>query len=573
MIRRSDWFASPGFSILLFRGKINIVFFLTRSIFIALYRQKLLKNKTGGEILKQEELDEKITAASKSILSYCVSRTSNGQDAEDLAQDILYEIIKSTANLRDDRAFYGFMWKVAGNVYKQWCRKKLTVNVCELTDDVHEDSDEFTAVLEDNSDIYLLRRELMLLSEKYRRATILYYLENKSCVEISQILSISESMVKYLLFKSRKILKEGMIMERNFGEQSYNPKNLNMMYMGEGPNKYWDLINNNKIRQNILWACYNDSLNEDEIALQIGVSLPYIENDIKTLTDAWLLKKDGNYYRTNIIILTEDFEQEKASKLLPIQKEIAKKLKEFIDANEAEIRNVGFHKNDMSLASLKWHMVTMMLFYAYSAVGDQFFCNETRPVTAFGEHAYLWGVENVKGGFNCCTIRAEEWKTTISMFFMDWSSRPNLHHSDFYANRKWVKMYDKIALGDTDNLNEFEQEIVAEMIHKGYVINENGRVSPAMPVYTNEHLTKMVELQKPVVDEIGILFEKLHKEIVAVLKNHVPTHLKSQVNDIAAMGLFNDGTFVPASLLNQSGYLSTEWVPGEIATSYTVLAD
>jgi hypothetical protein len=160
MIRRSDWFASPGFSILLFRGKINIVFFLTRSIFIALYRQKLLKNKTGGEILKQEELDEKITAASKSILSYCVSRTSNGQDAEDLAQDILYEIIKSTANLRDDRAFYGFMWKVAGNVYKQWCRKKLTVNVCELTDDVHEDSDEFTAVLEDNSDIYLLRREL-----------------------------------------------------------------------------------------------------------------------------------------------------------------------------------------------------------------------------------------------------------------------------------------------------------------------------------------------------------------------------------------------------------------------------
>lgn len=539
---------------------------------ISLYRQKLRKNNTGSEILKQNELDEKIAAASKSILSYCMSRTANQQDAEDLAQDILYEVVKSAVNLRDDRAFYGFMWSVAGNVYKQWYRKRLTVNECELTDDVHDDTNVFDAVFEDNTDIYLLRRELTLLSEKYRRATILYYLESKSCSQISQTLSISESMVKYLLFKSRKILKEGMIMERNYGEQSYNPKTLNMMYMGEGPNKYWDLINNNKIRQNILWACYNDSLTEDEIALQIGVSLPYIENDIKTLTDTWLLKKDGNHYRTNIIILTEDFELEKASKLLSVQNDIAERLKEFIDNNEIAIRNVGFYKSDMSLASLKWHMVTMMLFYAYSAVGDKFFCNETRPVTAFGEHAYLWGVENVKGGFNCCTIRAEEWKATISMFFMDWSARPNLHHSDFYSNRKWVRMYEKITHSDTENLNEFEQEIVAEMIRKGYVINANGEFSSSMPVYSNEQLLKMIALQKPVVQEIGILFDKLHKEITEVLKNHVPTHLKSQVNDIAAMSLFNDGTYVPASILNRNGYLSTDWMPGEIATSYVVLA-
>ena len=69
-------------------------------------------------------------------------------------------------------------------------------------------------------------------------------------------------------------------MERNYGEQSYNPKRLNLMYMGEGPNKYWELIDGNIIRQNILWACYNDSLTEEEISLQIGVALPYIENDI-----------------------------------------------------------------------------------------------------------------------------------------------------------------------------------------------------------------------------------------------------------------------------------------------------
>ena len=47
---------------------------------------------------------------SKSILSYCMARTSNEYEAEDLAQDILLELTKSVQNIRDEKAFYGFMW-------------------------------------------------------------------------------------------------------------------------------------------------------------------------------------------------------------------------------------------------------------------------------------------------------------------------------------------------------------------------------------------------------------------------------------------------------------------------------
>ena len=261
--------------------------------------------------MERDNFESRTAQISKSILSYCMARTSNEHEAEDLAQDILLELTRSVQNIRDDKAFYGFMWSVAKNVYKQWYRKKLRNQECELTDNIYDPENAFDIILDEHSDLYLLRRELSLLSEKYRRATILYYLENKSCSEISSSLSVSESMVKYLLFKSRKILRDGMNMERNYGEQSYNPKNLNLMYMGEGPNKYWELLNGNKIRQNILWACYNDSLTEEEIALQIGVALPYIEDDIKLLLDVWLLKKEGKHYRTNIIILTSDFEVER----------------------------------------------------------------------------------------------------------------------------------------------------------------------------------------------------------------------------------------------------------------------
>ena len=522
-------------------------------------------------MLERDNFESRTAQISKSILSYCMARTSNEHEAEDLAQDILLELTRSVQNIRDDKAFYGFMWSVAKNVYKQWCRKKLRHQECELTDNIYDPENTFDAILDEHSDLYLLRRELSLLSEKYRRATILYYLENKSCSEISSLLSVSESMVKYLLFKSRKILRDGMNMERNYGEQSYNPKNLNLMYMGEGPNKYWELINGNKIRQNILWACYNDSLTEEEIALQIGVALPYIEDDIKLLTDVWLLKKEGRHYRTNIIILTSDFEAEKAVKLLPLQKQIAEKLENFISQNETEIRSVGFCGSNMSLASLKWHMATMILFHAYSTADGKYFCNVERPLTAFGEHAYIWGAEDVKGGFNCCTIQAEEWHTNISIFFMDWYSRTELHHSDFYSNVKWVKVYDKICHGNIGNLNEFEQEIAAEMIRKGYAVKTNSTIIPAMPVYSQQQYNEIIALQKSVVEEIGNIFEKIQESVTAVLTNHVPVHLKKSVGEIAAMSLFHDGTYLPASLLVQNGFLSTDWIPGEIATSYVVM--
>lgn len=114
--------------------------------------------------MTENELHEKITEVSKTIFSYCMAKTPTREEAEDLSQDILCALIKSAENIRDDRAFYAFMWGVAGNVYKQWYRKKLKNCTCELTDDIAS-SDAFSE--DDQHNIYLLRRELALLSEKF----------------------------------------------------------------------------------------------------------------------------------------------------------------------------------------------------------------------------------------------------------------------------------------------------------------------------------------------------------------------------------------------------------------------
>lgn len=247
-------------------------------------------------------LHEKIAEISRTIYSYCRAKTPSQQDAEDLSQDILLELTKSVKNIRNENAFYAFMWGVAGNVYKQWYRKKLKNNTCELSEDIPSEDQ----LSEDDSErLYLLRRELTLLSEKYRKATILYYIEGRSCSEISDLLAISESMVKYLLFKSRKILKEGMNMERNLGELSYNPKALIPMYSGQGPNQFWQFMQS-KIKQNIVCACYNDSLTVQQISLETGIPLPYLDDEIKEMTEKKILVYDGKRYSANVLIINRE---------------------------------------------------------------------------------------------------------------------------------------------------------------------------------------------------------------------------------------------------------------------------
>ena len=49
--------------------------------------------------MNEIELHKKIEEVSKTIFSYCMAKTPTREEAEDLSQDILYELIKSAANI------------------------------------------------------------------------------------------------------------------------------------------------------------------------------------------------------------------------------------------------------------------------------------------------------------------------------------------------------------------------------------------------------------------------------------------------------------------------------------------
>ena len=510
---------------------------------------------------------DRISDVAKTVFNFSKSRTGNVFDAEDLSQEILLELCRSIGDLRSENAFYGFMWSVANNVCKRWYAKKSRQShVTELDFDLPDADCEQSR--EEDETIALLRREIGLLSEKYRRAVILYYVENKSCSEISSLLGTSESMVKYLLFKSRMILKEGMSMERNFGSLSYNPKTLIPLYSGEGPNYFWKFMQS-KIKQNIVSACYNDSLTEQQISLETGIALPYLDDEIKALEDKKIIIKDGKHFKANVIVITADCADEIGRAVTEYPGQIADKGEAYVTEKLDEYRKIGFSGNDFSENTLRWQLCTILfrtiMIASYGGSVTNF------PKTGWGERAYIWCVEKPieKHVFSFADVNSNR---DDRLYFFNYEKNGKGDHRDFYRNKRYISIFCDICRGEKTDFSEYDLEAIAEMIKKGYVIGEKGSYRAAVPVYSSEQYAEIVRKTKEFTDnELGGIIRELEATTVRILSAHTPKHLSDQIPGIAMNDAFVNTVCIPATILIERQFLSTSWHPFEMPTTYTVL--
>ncbi len=163
-----------------------------------------------------------------------------------------------------------------------------------------------------NDEMNMLRRELAILAKEYRECTVAYYMEGLSCADTAKKLHISLDMVKYYLFKTRKILKEGISMEREFGEKSYKPSIFHFVtiFSGQFNREYRNLFKR-KLPGNILVSAYYTPMTVRELAIELGVASVYLEDEIELLVEYGLLTVlSKGKYQTNLVIFTEDYTNE-----------------------------------------------------------------------------------------------------------------------------------------------------------------------------------------------------------------------------------------------------------------------
>lgn len=521
---------------------------------------------------RQKVVYEKITECMRTIFSFCVSRTSSIQDAEDLSQEIIKELLKSSSSLKEIDAFYGWMWAIANNVYKGYLRNRKKLEHYEL-DERMEDSFTRTPELEviKNEELNTLRRELSFLAEYHRKATVMYYIENKSCKHISQELEISLDMVKYLLFKSRKILKEGINMSRNYGDKSYNPGIFNVdVWMDEMDYMIYYNLFERKLPGNILLTVYYNPVTIEEISVELGVSAPYLEDEIKILQKHNLIKQVQNArYQTNIVIFTQSCYEDIYRKTKEMYNLLADKIFNIIKTKEDEIRKINFNSVHHSKNRLYWLATHIALLEGTFDVQEEFMKSKRFPILYNGTHGYIWGTntDNGNGFFNGIygDYELEDEGDYISICNFKIIEKCQ----EFHPRDEKVKILLEAAKNEVkDNKNE---EFV-NLIEGCYVNNDNGNYSVNFPLLTKTEYEVLVEILEPAINEIKNDLKTIVLEATKVVQNHAPDKLRDICSEISAIKCTIDAVGYVVEEMCSEGYLIVPSSPEKLGM-YAVLSD
>ena len=478
---------------------------------------------------------ERLSGNLDAIYGYAFSRLYDKSRAEDLASEILCEVISSAERLRDEQAFWGFVWKIAEHTFRRFLRRaELSERTVELTEqDVGSycpsPEEEYVAKETESEEIYLLRRELSLLTRIRREICVAYYFDGKSCSQIAASQGLSAEMVKYHLSQIRKQLKEGFSMTRKLGEKSYNPGTFRMNFWGDW-NKYGDLCRR-KLPGSILLAAYETPMYAEDLSVELGVSMPYLEDELEILEAAGVLKKDGERYRTNLVILTDAYDKAFAQSLSGRFQTLAKELFAEAKALLPSVRALPFEGNDYDDNRLLFGLLNLILVNGYCCADELSPKGPAKPLP-LGGHGWVFGHDNDYANlqFNGVTMHNENRAGTA------WFSAENYRaiekcqiydHSDF-ANRREA-MCDAILHAPADRNNP----TVPWLIENGFVFCRDGVLSPNFPTFSSEVYGKVCEWFAPLSRKVADCMVEVSDEGEKLLVKQVPPSVKDQCGDIA----------------------------------------
>lgn len=136
--------------------------------------------------------------------------TGNREEAEEIAMDAFVKVYRSLGKFRNDSKFTTWLYRIVHNESISALRKKqpetapLDNNLVEnyTAGEMHE----HVYALDDKQQQWLIRRALEQLPPEDNMLITLFYMDDQSIGEISQITGLSQSNIKVRLHRTRKKL-------------------------------------------------------------------------------------------------------------------------------------------------------------------------------------------------------------------------------------------------------------------------------------------------------------------------------------------------------------------------------
>ena len=497
-----------------------------------------------------ELLSENLTA----FYGYAFSKLYDKDKVDDLASEIVYEIIVSARNLQNEDAFWSFAWKIAENTFRRFIRKgQLAAQTVELTEeniDVYDLSpeQEYIEKETESEEIYLLRRELSLLKKTHREVCVAYYVDNKSCSQIAKEQNISVEMVKYHLFKTRKLLKEGIGMTRTLGEKSYNPGTFRLDFWGDW-NKYHNLFRR-KLPGSIVLATYYEAMTAEALSMELGVSMPYLEEEIEILEEAGVLKKAGEKYQANIVIITDAYEKEFVKNTSSVYSDVAKSVFDQAVSLLPQIRELDFNGNDYDDNRLLFGILNIAFMNGYGLTKEKSPLGPPNKLP-LGCNGWIFGYDNdyVNHHFAAITLRTDNKDRTAWFAAVNYkvTVKAQMYEHTYFVDRAEA-VCDAILCKHANR----ENITLPWLIKDNFVRCHDDQLSANFPVFETEVFEKICKLTSGISEEVANCMIEISDKAEKILAEHAPASLKEQCGDVAKIHHRMDvAAFLMEHLINE----------------------
>ena len=158
-------------------------------------------NMAEGEgTLTPELLVRKYSSA---VLGFCLAKTKNVHDSEDIMQDVFLKAFKKFNTLRDHTRARPWLLKIARRVCVDYYRNSSPTRA--MPNDVPAPTDS------QSERIRCLHKAISKLPDGYREPITLYYLDGRKCANVAECLGISEDAVRSRLVRARLRLHDLLV--------------------------------------------------------------------------------------------------------------------------------------------------------------------------------------------------------------------------------------------------------------------------------------------------------------------------------------------------------------------------
>jgi RNA polymerase sigma-70 factor (ECF subfamily) len=145
------------------------------------------------------------------VFQTCMGFLHNGDDAEDLTQDIFVKAWHALKSFDGRSAFGTWLYRIAVNKAINQTRKNNLRSFTGINDEVTESNHS-----EENAENSLVQQEqkaqikwaINKLKSKQKKAFVLFYYQELSINEVAEVLNLSQKATESLVFRARKNLQK-----------------------------------------------------------------------------------------------------------------------------------------------------------------------------------------------------------------------------------------------------------------------------------------------------------------------------------------------------------------------------